>query len=86
MFSKTDRNVRITLDRNIRCQRLVGKDHFNSSIHVGSPANVILEIKSPGYFPYWLAHIIKKYSLRRQAISKYALAVQDLAVNSSLSV
>lgn len=86
LFSKVDRNIRLTFDREVSCCRVRGGNLNGSPIRVLPRGKMILEVKFPDYLPYWLVYILKKYSLSRSAISKYALAVQNLAVNSSLSV
>ena len=85
-FAKNDRNIRITVDYNVRCARFIKGLLRKSYIPAIPPGAIILEIKTPNYFPFWLTAIIKKYSLKKGAISKYTLAVQSLAVNSALSV
>ena len=85
-YARNDHNVRITIDSEVLCNRWLGGMNIMPHIPV-LPAGVeVLEIKSPNYFPFWLTYIIQKYALSRAAISKYALSVQNLAVNSSLFV
>lgn len=86
LFSKTDKNIRLNFDQRIDCCRLTNNCGDGHYIHALPTDKIILEIKYPAYLPYWLIYILKKYSLHRSSISKYVLAVQNLAVNSSLSV
>jgi len=85
LFSFSDKNLRITYDSEINCIRFKGQDSWNANIPVIPRELGVLEIKSPGYFPWWLSRIIKKYSLSRSAISKYGYGVQSLAMNSTLN-
>jgi len=86
LFSKIDQAVRITIDSDVFCDRFQGNIDATPNISVLPMHKNILEIKTPGYFPDWLRYIIKKYGLKREAISKYALSVQSLAVNSSMAI
>ena len=86
LFSKIDRNIRINFDRKVDCCRLKAGSCEGSYISALSANKIILEIKYPGYLPYWLVYILRKYSLQRSSISKYVLAVQNLAVNSSMNI
>lgn len=85
-LATNDQDVRITFDYNVKCCRFNGNLKTEPHIPVLPPDLGVLEIKTPNYFPFWLSFIIKKYSLKRTAISKYALGVQNLALNSSLIV
>ncbi len=85
-FATIDKNIRMTLDCDIKCCRFNGNLNQTFHVQVLSRDIAILEIKTPGYFPFWLSYIIKKYSLKRTAISKYSLSVQNLSVNSSLNI
>ena len=84
-FDKFDPRIRVTIDSDIYCSRFSGDIMTPPEIPVSMPGMGILEVKSPGYLPDWLTFIIEKYCLTRRAISKYALAVQNVAINSSLS-
>lgn len=78
-----DSNVRMTVDSNIFCQRFMGDLRGRPDIPVLPTELLIFEIKSPDYMPFWLTVLLQKYGLERKAISKYALAVQNLAVNET---
>jgi SPX domain protein involved in polyphosphate accumulation len=85
-YSKTDTNVRVTLDSNVKCSRFLKHRMARTHIPVIPSEMEILEIKSDHYFPYFLCYLIKKYSLKKSAISKYVYAVQNLGLNSSMSI
>jgi len=82
-YGRRDKKVRITFDSDIRCMRYQQNIPLSPYIPV-LPNSRIMEIKTAGYFPYWLTYCIKKYGLKRTAASKYAYSVQRLAINSSL--
>lgn len=85
LVSYSDPNIRITLDQDIFCGRNNGDLENQPNIRFLPAETSILEIKSPFYFPFWLTTLIKKYSLSRSAISKYAFSTQKLAFNSTFS-
>jgi len=85
LFGIRDKQIRITIDFDIKCVRYHVHTNVKPYIPVLSGA-VILEIKTRGYFPYWLTCLVHKYGLKRAAISKYVLSVQRIAMNSSLCV
>ena len=86
LFSKTDKSVRVTIDSDIYCDRFHGNVAMSPNIPMLSKHLNILEVKTPGYFPDWMRYIIKKYGLKREAISKYALSIQNIAANSSMAI
>jgi hypothetical protein len=85
LYSKTDSNVRVTLDTDIRGSRVLKGPMIPPYIPVVPRGLEVLEIKSGNFFPYYLCDLVNKYSLKRSAISKYALAVQSIGLNSSMS-
>ena len=85
MYSKTDSNVRVTLDSDVKVSRVSSGPMVPPYIPVVPRGLDILEIKSGHFFPYYLCRLINRYSLKRCAISKYALAVQNIGVNSTLN-
>lgn len=84
LFVRCDHKVRVTLDNRIRTGRItLGRE---TTLPVIPDYFSILEIKGEDHFPLSLASIIRKYALKRRAISKYSLAAQSIAVNSALSL
>jgi SPX domain protein involved in polyphosphate accumulation len=74
--------VRITLDRNIEAIRPVSliagkKISWYDAVSVSGP-RTILEVKFEKRLPWWFAFMMKKFSLRRTAYSKYASAIDAL--------
>lgn len=86
LYGKNDKNIRITFDTEVKGSRYIKNCTSEPYIPALPGGSMILEIKTPNYFPFWLTTIIKKYSLKKSAISKYTLATQNLAINSSLYV
>ena len=80
-YVRTDPHVRITIDSDVRAGRVSPTLDDHALVPVFDPTMRILEIKTPGYFPFWLARLITKYDLQRQAISKYASGLNRLAHN-----
>lgn len=87
LFATNDAGARINLDDQLRAGRMVGDPApwQGAGLPILSPARTILEIKSLNYIPYFMATLIDRYGLRQAAISKYVLAHQNIAVNSTLS-
>lgn len=77
-FSKTDKDVRVTIDQNIYFSKYcLNYKNLINPVRVFNYFNCILEIKSPNYVPFYLLTIIKKYNLKLRAISKYANAIKN---------
>ncbi|HID29997.1 MAG TPA: polyphosphate polymerase domain-containing protein [Desulfobacterales bacterium] len=76
-YSKFDRSLRITLDKDIRSSAypsidaLFSEDEIRRSI----PQQFVLEVKLRGGIPLWLSSIIGALGLKRRSISKYALCL-----------
>lgn len=86
LYDKINNNVRITFDQNIKCCRYWEGQNQIPYIPTLPSDIVVMEVKTKNVFPYWLLYIIKKYSLRRSAISKYVYSVQRLTYNSTFSI
>ena len=71
-FAKDDKNVRLTLDREITTRRydldLALGNYGNSLLPEGK---TLVELKFEGSVPLWFAHIMSKYSLSFLSYSKY---------------
>ena len=78
-FSKHDSTLRITLDKNLRSKPLPkSTDLFDDEgLKLAMSGNFVLEIKFFNGFPFWLQKIISKFELKRRAISKYTICVDD---------
>lgn len=76
-YSKLDPTLRITFDKNLRSKPLpaVSKLYDDYGFKYSIPGKFILEVKFFGGFPAWLQKIIKRFELKRQALSKYTICV-----------
>lgn len=76
-MSVFDDDVRLTLDRNLRCLPGRGIDLFYSGkdwISIKKPC--IMELKFNHALPLFFKRIIKKLGLQKEAISKYCLCIE----------
>lgn len=83
-FSLSDPSVRITIDSDVRGTRFRSFNQVTTPNRVFPASQHILEVKSPGHFPSWLTKLIKRYNLQREAISKYACAIESLAITHNV--
>ena len=78
-FSKDSPNVRLTVDENLRYRQGFPTDE---NIKDGTPIvgerEYILEIKTPGAMPLWLADALSKCKIYPRSFSKYAHAYYDI--------
>ncbi|MEK6676592.1 MAG: polyphosphate polymerase domain-containing protein [Planctomycetota bacterium] len=76
LIPKLERDCRITLDEDLCAWRARylddGTGHRQSLI---PRSYSVLEIKCGTHVPFWLDRLVRKYRLRRQTLSKYAIAV-----------
>jgi hypothetical protein len=72
-----DPTVRVTFDRQIRCQPPDDlRIHFNSATwDLVEGRRVILELKFNGRCPAWMASAIRNFGLQRVSYCKYSHAV-----------
>jgi hypothetical protein len=69
-------NLRITFDTNLEACRVADLRYNGFMVDAETENDIILEIKSNSPLPSWLGDIIKKYDLKKEAISKYARGVE----------
>ena len=82
-IGRADKDVRITLDQDIKCcASSCLDDRPNLPIPMNGNLLSVLEIKSRDYIPFWLNKILDKYGCQRMAISKYGMAVASLTIRS----
>lgn len=83
---RADRSVRVTLDSGLHAQRAL---RFEDDRWIPARAlphgTTILELKWTTAFPFWMQFLVRKYSLRNFAISKYCLAMDALMARGSVS-
>lgn len=78
------REFRITFDSEIQAARSGGGKIFMPARRERVlPGRVVMELKYSGTLPKWIYRVISEYSLTRQAIGKYRLAVEGLGMVSS---
>jgi hypothetical protein len=83
-FGKFDRNVRITLDKNIRTRLFANIDELfsESGLQPVWKGHFILEVKYlDDEMPTWIRSIIQEFELTHQALSKYAEAFYSKEVS-----
>jgi hypothetical protein len=70
--------LRVTFDMNIRSYLTQTFNNLfdNTEMELLYPSYFILEIKYNSILPSWVPSIINKYSLRKEALSKYALNIE----------
>lgn len=82
-----DPELRLTLDRNIRYRRdeLDLRSGTNGILLKNQP-NCIVEIKSVGAIPLWLAHILTELSLFPGSFSKYGTAYRECLAQQAVKI
>ena len=82
-ISPRDNSVRLTLDREVKCQP---EPVARLNTHVDDPVivfgkEVILELKFTDRFPDWFKELVRVFSLTQCAAAKYVEGVSRLGVN-----
>lgn len=78
-FSRTDSNLRITFDRNIRYRT----DNLRLSFEpdgkrIIAPEQTLLEIKCADAMPIWLVKLLEKHDIQHVSFSKYGTAYTQM--------
>jgi hypothetical protein len=79
-FSRHDRALRITLDKNVRSHaaaNLVSLNHEVKDLYA-MPNRFILEVKTDFGIPPWLRLILSQLDVSREALSKYTICIDSL--------
>ncbi|MCP4371321.1 MAG: polyphosphate polymerase domain-containing protein [Deltaproteobacteria bacterium] len=79
LVGKRDPDIRVTFDWNLQRAIRVG-DLFSAPKYMPAilpPRKFVFEIKFRDHMPDWIYFIIKKYRLFNEAISKYAICLQQ---------
>jgi VTC domain len=76
-FSKFDRSLRITFDKNIRFYDYpkIGSLYRDDDLEHATPSNFVLELKFNNGFPKWLQDIVQEFGLTRRSVSKYTICI-----------
>ena len=78
-FSREDVNVRLTFDENLRYRRgFPNVENVNEGVPIVREGEYILEIKTPGAMPLWLARALSECKIYPTKFSKYAHAYYDI--------
>jgi len=78
-YSKHDSTLRITFDKNLRSFALpdISDLYEDTRLKPAMPNDFILEIKFFSGYPQWLQKILQRFELKREAISKYVICVDN---------
>lgn len=72
MFCKGNRDLRITLDTNIRSRREdVGLEHGDHGEQLLAPGQWLMEVKAEKTVPLWLSRLLSEQMMFRTSFSKY---------------
>jgi hypothetical protein len=76
-FSKFDKNLRITIDKNLRYFPYPKMKHLyrDTDLEFATPNHFVLEVKFVNGYPVWLQRIIQEFNLTRRPVSKYTICV-----------
>lgn len=76
-FSKFDKELRITFDKNLRYfDRPQMKSLYkDTDLEYALQNHFVLEIKFNNGYPRWMQDIVQEFQLRRQSVSKYTICI-----------
>ena len=83
LVGRLDPSLRITFDRRLRCAAypVLGPDlnglYAERGLRPALVGRFILEVKFDRVFPSWLRLVLSEFGLRRQALSKYVIGLDD---------
>ncbi len=78
-FSAEDENVRLTFDENLRYRiGFPSSENINEGTPIVNEDEYVMEIKTPGAMPLWLAHALSECKIYPAKFSKYAHAYYDI--------
>lgn len=78
-FAADDENVRLTFDNNLRYRRgFPNESNVSEGIPIAKEDEYILEIKTAGAMPLWLAGALSECKVYPRSFSKYAYAYYDI--------
>ncbi|MCB0729742.1 MAG: polyphosphate polymerase domain-containing protein [Ignavibacteriae bacterium] len=78
-FSKFDRSLRITFDKNLRFydQPKLYNLYKDNDLEYATPNNFVLEIKFDNGYPKWMQEIVQEFNLQRRSVSKYTICIDS---------
>lgn len=76
-FVKSNPRIRITLDKDLRflASPTLIDLYDEANLRYALPGRFVLEVKFDHNLPLWLRDVIRKYDLKRCAVSKYAICL-----------
>ena len=74
-----DESLRVTFDTDVCVRRARSLEQGNMRYTVLPNRLTVLEIKFDRYMPHWIQTIVRKFSLRDTAYSKFCLGLDELA-------
>ena len=78
-FTVENDNVRLTFDENLRYRYgFPISDNISEGVPIVEKGQYILEIKTPGAMPLWLANALSECQIYPRSFSKYAHAYYDI--------
>ena len=77
-FSKFDKRLRLTFDKNLRYMLFPCMDELynDEQLNHSMPKHFIFEVKFSHGFPIWLSAILSRLNLTRMALSKYTICLE----------
>jgi len=78
-LSKTDKTIRITLDKNLRSLSFPRLEDLyeNDKLKMAMPDHFILEVKFNQYYPSWMKAIVHSLNLKQVSASKYCICIDS---------
>ncbi|MBI9070361.1 MAG: polyphosphate polymerase domain-containing protein [Melioribacteraceae bacterium] len=78
-YSKFDKSLRITFDKNLRYHYQPDMNDLYSDSQLKNVLNqyFVLEIKFEKGYPVWLQKIVQQFGLKRTSVSKYQISLDD---------
>lgn len=78
-FSKFDKSLRITFDKNLRFYDKPNMKHLykEDDLEVATPHHFVLELKFNNGYPKWLQDIVQEFGLIRRSVSKYTICIDS---------
>lgn len=78
-FSKFDKSLRITFDKNLRFydQPRIENLYLDEDLQYPLPNHFVLELKFNNGYPRWLQNIVMEFGLMRRSVSKYTICIDS---------
>ncbi|ANY65760.1 molecular chaperone [Paenibacillus sp. BIHB 4019] len=87
LFSKENRDLRITFDTNINCRRYdLRLESGNYGEPLLQPGQWLMEVKAEKTIPMWLSRMLSEHQMYRTSFSKYGNEYKKMLKNSKLEM